>query len=58
MSQEAKGFAYSVTREQLDRYRKWPVERRLQWLLAANKMRKSLPARTIQLQDDFRNAKI
>jgi len=47
-----------VDREQIDAYRRWPIERRLQWLFLANKMRKSLPKKTIKLQEAFREAKI
>lgn len=58
MGQKAKGFAYFVSREQIEEYRKWPLERRLQWLFLANKMRRSLPAQTIRLQEAFRAGKI
>ena len=58
MGRKKKGFSYVVTREQIDEYRKWPIERRLQWLFLANKMRKSLPKKTIKLQEAFRQAKI
>ncbi len=53
-----KGFSYTVSREQIEDYCRWPIERRLRWLLFANKMRKHLPAKTIELQDAFRHAKI
>ncbi len=52
------GFSYSVSREQIEEYCRWPIERRLQWLLFANKMRKYLPRKTIELQEAFRQAKI
>jgi len=58
MKEQRKGFAYTVSREQIDEYRKWPLERRLQWLFLANKMRKSLSRKTIELQEAFRQAKI
>ena len=53
-----KGFSYSVERDQIERYRAWPVERRLKWLFYGNKLRKSLPAKTIVIQDAFRRGKI
>ena len=55
---ERKGFAYHVADEQLERYRQWPIERRLQWLFAANQLRNCLSARTLEIQEDFRNARI
>lgn len=58
MGKKAKGFAYFVSREQIDEYRKWPLERRLRWLFLANKLRRSLPARTVELQEAFRSGKI
>ena len=53
-----KGFSYTVSREQIDEYRKWPLDRRLKWLLLGNKMRKCLPPKTIDLQEAFRQGKI
>ena len=58
MDEEKKGFYYTVGWEQIDEYRKWPLERRLQWLFLANKMRKSLPRKTIEIQEAFRQGKI
>jgi len=58
MENQGKGFSYTVSKEQLDDYRKWPVERRLKWLYLANKMRKSLPRKTIEIQELFRSGKI
>jgi len=54
----AKGFTYTVSRDQIDEYRRWPLDRRLQWLLFANKMRKFLPSKTIQFHEAFRQGKI
>jgi hypothetical protein len=48
------GFSYSVSRAQLEEYRTWPYERRLKWLLMGNLLRKSLPGKTIELQEAFR----
>jgi len=53
-----KGFTYIVGREQIDEYRKWPLDRRLRWLFYANKMRKLLPKKTIEIQEAFRQGKI
>jgi hypothetical protein len=58
MGENRKGFTYYVSEEQMDEYVQWPIERRLQWLFLANKMRKSLPRKTIELQEAFRQGKI
>ena len=58
MEREKRGFSYTVSWEQIEEYRKWPLERRVQWLYIANKMRKSLPKKTIEFQEAFRQAKI
>jgi hypothetical protein len=58
MGRKKRGFCYTVSREQIDEYCSWSIERRLQWLFFANKMRKSLPRKTIELQEAFREAKI
>lgn len=52
------GFTYSVSKEQLDEYRTWPIERRLKWLFYANKMRRCLPRKTVEIQELFRSGKI
>jgi hypothetical protein len=48
------GFSYSVSWEQIEEYRSWPYERRLQWLMMGNRLRKFLPRKTIEIQDAFR----
>ena len=58
MPEKQKGFSYSIERDQIERYRAWPVERRLKWLFYGNKLRKTLPAKTIAIQDAFRRGKI
>ena len=58
MEEKKKGFSYTVSRQQIEEYRKWPLERRLQWLLLANEMRRSLPPKTIELQEAFRQGKL
>ena len=58
MEEQKKGFAYVVSREQIEEYRSWPLERRLRWLLLSNKMRRFLPPKTIELQEAFRAGKI
>ena len=58
MMEEKKGFSYYLTREQIEEYRSWPVERRLKWLFIANKLRKYLPRKTIEIQEAFRQGKI
>jgi len=56
--EEKKGFSYILTKEQIAEYRSWPVERRLRWLFTANKMRRYLPKKTIEIQEAFRQGKI
>jgi len=56
--EEKKGFSYFVNDEQLKEYSSWPMERRLQWLLMGNKLRKLLPKKTIEIQDLFRQGKL
>jgi hypothetical protein len=58
MTEQKKGFTYTVSREQMDEYAKWPLDRRLKWLFQANKMRKLLPKKTIEIQEAFRQGKI
>jgi hypothetical protein len=58
MEEEKKGFSYYVDDEQMAEYRSWPIARRLQWLLLGNKLRKSLPKKTIEIQEAFRQGKI
>lgn len=53
-----KGFSYYVSQEQINDYSTWPLERRLKWLFLANKMRRSLNSKTIEVQDAFRSGKI
>jgi len=53
-----KGFTYTVSKAQVDEYRKWSLDRRLKWLFQANKMRRLLPKRTIEIQEAFRQGKI
>ena len=58
MGKARKGFTYIVREEQIQEYSSWSIERRLKWLFAANKMRKSLPQKTIEIQEAFRQGKI
>ncbi len=53
-----KGFRYYVSKEQIKEYSSWTIEWRLQWLLMGNKLRKSLPKKTIEIQELFRQGKI
>jgi hypothetical protein len=53
-----KGFTYTVSREQIIEYSTWPLDRRLKWLFYANKMRRLLPRKTIEIQEAFRQGKI
>ncbi len=58
MTGQKKGYTYTVSREQIDEYRRWPMDRRLKWLFQANKMRKLLPKKTIEIQEAFRQGKM
>jgi hypothetical protein len=58
MTGQKRGFTYTVSWEQIDEYRTWPMDRRLKWLFQANKMRKLLPQKTIEIQETFRQGKI
>jgi len=55
---ERKGFSYVLSREQIVEYRSWSLERRLKWLYIANKLRKELPPKTIEIQEAFRQGKL
>jgi hypothetical protein len=58
VNHKPKGFTYHIDPAQIEEYRKWPLLRRLNWLLEGNKLRKSLPAKTIAIQDAFRQGKL
>jgi len=58
IERQKKGFTYSIDPDQIQRYKKWPLERRLKWLFYGNKMRKKLPPKTISIQEVFRQGKI
>jgi hypothetical protein len=53
-----KGFYYHVSRDQIEEYRTWPYSRRLEWLLAGNRLRMALPRRIIEIQDLFRQGEL
>ncbi len=52
------GFTYTVSWEQIQKYQTWSYERRLQWLMIGNRLRKSLPSKIIKLQEAFRQGRI
>jgi len=54
MNKEPKGFSYYVDPEQIKRYREMPAAQKLRWLFCGNKLRKSLPEKTIAIQEAFR----
>ena len=58
MTEKKKGFTYTVSREQIIEYSTWPLDRRIKWLFQANKMRKFLPQKIIEIQEAFRQGKI
>jgi len=57
MADQREGFSYSVSQDQINRYKVWSIERRLEWLFYGNKLRKYLPPRTIEIQEIFRHGK-
>ncbi|MBW1708120.1 MAG: hypothetical protein JRJ86_23695 [Deltaproteobacteria bacterium] len=58
MPGKKRGFSYYVDPDQVERYRRWPIKRRLKWLFYGNKLRKSLPPHTISVQEAFRKGEI
>jgi hypothetical protein len=56
--QPRKGFYYQVSPEQDEEYRTRSYSRRLEWLLAGNRLRQALPRRIIEIQDLFRRGEI
>ena len=53
-----KGFYYHVSQAQIEEYRTWSYTRRLEWLLAGNRLRQALPRRIVEIQDLFRRGEI
>ena len=53
-----QGFDYHVSQEQIEEYRTWPYTRRLEWLLAGNRLRQALPRKIVAIQDLFRRGEI
>jgi hypothetical protein len=49
-----RGFAYFLTDEQLESYRRKPPALRLEWLYQGNLLRLHLPRRIRERQDRFR----
>ena len=58
MDKKKIGFSYILNKEQIEEYRSWPLERRLQWLYFANKLRRDLPKKIIEIQEAFREGRI
>jgi hypothetical protein len=55
---KARGFKYHIDPARIEAYRKWPLSLRLNWLLAGNKLRRSLPAKPRAIQEAFRQGKL
>jgi len=53
-----RGFRYYLNPAQIEAYRKWPLSRRLRWLLEGNRLRRMLPPETIAIQEAFRLGKM
>lgn len=58
IEEKPKGYEYVLPEEQIDEYRSWPIERRLHWLLLGNRLRKMLPAKTVEIQEAFRQGRM
>jgi hypothetical protein len=58
MDKKKKGFSYILNKDQIEEYRSWPLERRLQWLYFANKLRRDLPKKIIEIQEAFRQGRV
>jgi hypothetical protein len=58
MKEKSKGFSYYIDPTQIEAYGKWPLSRRLRWLLEGNRLRRTLPKETIEIQEAFRQGKI
>ncbi len=58
MEGKTGGFRYYLSPHQLEEYRKWPLERRLAWLLAGNRLRRNLPKKVLEIQDAFRRGEM
>lgn|GEM_PF-911593 len=58
MEEEKKGFSYIVSQIQIDEYRSWPVERRLEWLFCGSILRRELSEKTRELHDAFREGRL
>jgi hypothetical protein len=56
---ERKGFSYHVTDEQIEAYRKLPIEERLRWLEEAREfLAKILPNEQLEIMEKFRRGEI
>ena len=49
-----KGFSYEVPQEKIKDYSRWSIEKRLEWLYEANRLRNLMPTEIIRIQDEFR----
>lgn len=49
-----KGFDYFLAKEQIEEYRRTPLELRLQWLYMGNQLRMGYDKKIIEVQDRFR----
>lgn len=48
------GFEYYLTKEQIEDYSNWPIEKRLKWLSEFNELRKYYPKEIIEIHEKFR----
>jgi len=55
---EKKGVDYYLEKDILERYKKKPLEWRLEWLYMGNELRKHYPEKTIKVQEKFRKGEI
>ncbi|MEK6699747.1 MAG: hypothetical protein AABZ10_11990 [Nitrospirota bacterium] len=57
-NQEKQGFSYYLTDEQIKRYQKMPIEKRLEWLYLGNLLRKAFSEQLFDVWDKLRERKI
>lgn len=49
-----KGFSYVVSKEKIEEYSRWPIEKRLEWLYEGIRLRNLLPPKIIKVQEELR----
>ena len=52
-----KGFSYEIPKEKMEESIRWLIEKRLEWLYQAARLRNLLPTEIVRIQDEFRKGK-